>query len=376
MKPYKILYIIRQADFGGGETHLKNIFDSIDKKLFLPILVSLRSGFLSDFAKANGIKFYLLSNNKFSFLHNIWELTKLIKQEKINLIHAHGTKGAALILIPALLNHKKIIYTVHAWSFHPNLSKLKYEFRKLIERIICSLAYKIIFVSKSDFDSASFISPAKKVLIRNGVDTLKFYPNKDFDFREKLGYQKNDFVIGYFTRFTHQKNPFFMIELIKELNRNNQTKSKAFKLLMIGNGELREKIFLEVQKNNLTDNVKIFPPTFEIEKYLNVIDCYVLPSFWEGMPYGVLEAMSCGLPVVVSNIPNMKEIIENEENGFCENLIVENFAKRILQLAEDEKLYVKISLNARWTVEQNFNIDKQMEEIYKIYEKLKVNDRN
>jgi glycosyltransferase involved in cell wall biosynthesis len=375
MNSNKILYIIRQAEFGGGETHLKYIFDSIDRKLFVPVLVSLSSGFLSDFAKSMGIKFYLLSKNKFSFIFNVFKLITIIKQEKINLIHAHGTKGAALVLIPALMNRKKIIYTVHAWSFHSELNKWKYEFRKFIERIICSQAYKVILVSQTDFNSATFVDPRKKILIRNGVDTFKFYPNKDFELREKLGYQKNDFVIGYFTRFTHQKNPLFMIEVMKRLKTESNLKKKL-KLLMIGDGELREKIVEEVQKDSLTEDVKILSPTFEIEKYLNVVDCYVLPSFWEGMPYGVLEAMSCGLPVIASNIPNIKEIIKNEVNGFCENLEVENFAKRIIQLAEDEILYARISLNARSTIEQNFNIDKQLQELYKIYEKLKVNDRN
>jgi glycosyltransferase involved in cell wall biosynthesis len=375
MNSYKILYIIRQAEFGGGETHLKYIFDSIDRKLFVPVLVSLSSGFLSDFAKSMGIKFYLLSKNKFSFIFNVFKLIKIIKQEKINFIHAHGTKGAALVLIPALMTRKKMIYTVHAWSFHPELNKWKYKFRKFIERIICSQTYKVILVSQTDFNSATFVDPRKKILIRNGVDTFKFYPNKDFELREKLGYQKNDFVIGYFTRFTHQKNPLFMIEVMKKLKTESNLKKKL-KLLMIGDGESREKIVEEVQKDSLTEVVKILSPTFEIEKYLNVVDCYVLPSFWEGMPYGVLEAMSCGLPVIASNIPNINEIIKNEVNGFCENLEVENFAKRIIQLAEDKILYARISLNARSTIEQNFNIDKQLQELYKIYEKLKVNDRN
>jgi glycosyltransferase involved in cell wall biosynthesis len=257
----------------------------------------------------------------------------------------------------------------------PELNKWKYELRKFIERIICSQAYKVILVSQTDFNSATFVDPRKKILIRNGVDTFKFYPNKDFELREKLGYQKNDFVIGYFTRFTHQKNPLFMIEVMKRLKTKSNLKKKL-KLLMIGDGELREKIVEEVKKDSLTEDVKILSPTFEIEKYLNLVNCYVLPSFWEGMPYGVLEAMSCGLPVISSNIPNIKEIIKNEVNGFCENLEVENFAKRIIQLAEDEILYARISLNARSTIEQNFNIDKQLQELYKIYEKLKVNDRN
>jgi glycosyltransferase involved in cell wall biosynthesis len=113
------------------------------------------------------------------------------------------------------------------------------------------------------------------------------------------------------------------------------------------------------KRKNLNQLVKVLAPSFEIEKYLNVIDCYVLPSFWEGMPYGVLEAMSCGIPVVVSKIPNMKEIINNGINGFYEDFDLENFANRMIELAKDEKLYSKIGSNARKTIEENFNINKR-----------------
>ncbi|MGB9664747.1 MAG: glycosyltransferase [Ignavibacteria bacterium] len=376
MTGYKILYIIRQAEFGGGETHIKYIFDSINREQFTPVLVSLSSGFLSDYTQSSGIKFYLLSKRKSELISNILKLIKIIRNEKINLIHAHGTKGAALILIPAIINRKKIIYTIHGWSFHPELTKLKFAFRKFVEKIICSFAYKVILVSQADYEVGSFINPSKKLLIKNGVDTLIFYPGKNYKLRSELGYNDDDFVIGYFTRFTHQKNPFFMIDLIKNLNHKGSQSGKKFKLLMIGDGELKDKILEEIQRNKLGDLVKVLAPSFEIERYLNVIDCYVLPSFWEGMPYGVLEAMSCGLPVVVSNIPNMNEIVESGFNGFCENLNLENFANKILQLADDEKLYSKIGSNARKTIEEKFNIDNQIQELYKIYEKLKFNDRN
>lgn len=376
MSSYNILYIIRQAEFGGGETHLKYIFDSISRVQFKPVLVSLSSGFLSEYVQSIGIKFYLLSKKRKGFLSNILKLIKIIRTEKINLIHAHGTKGAALALLPPILTGKKLIYTVHSWSFHSEMNSIKNFLRKLIERIICAFAHKVILVSQSDFEKGDFVNPSKKLLIKNGVDTFEFYPDKNYKLRSELGFSDNDFVIGYFARLTHQKNPFFVIDLIQTLNKNDSDSGKSYKLLIIGDGDLKEKIIDEIEKRNLNSVVKILEPSFEIKKYLHAIDCYVLPSFWEGMPYGVLEAMSCEIPVVVSNIQVMNEIIENGVNGFCENLNVENFARRIIELSRDDKLRSKIGANARRTIEKNFNIDLQIQELYKIYEKLKINDRN
>lgn len=368
----KILYIIKQAEFGGGETHIKYIFDSIDFDLFYPVLVSFQSGYLSDYAESQGINFYLLSNKKFGFFSNLFKLIKIIRKEKIKFIHAHGTKGAAMILLPALLTNKKLIYTVHSWSFHSKLTKLQFIIRKFIERLICIYAYKVIFVSEADLMLGDFVSPKKRLLIRNGVDVSRFYPFRNERFREENGYTDKDFVIGFFSRFTHQKNPFFVIELIKSLTADGNKSNKNFKLLMIGDGDLKEKIIEKIEQENLGDYVKILPPSFEIEKYLNIIDCYVLPSFWEGLPYGILEAMSCGVPVVASKSSKICEIAKCNVDSFCEELDVEAFKNRIIQLANNSDLYLKISENARRTIEKNFNLEDSIIEIIKLYQKLKV----
>lgn len=374
MRGVKILFIIRQAEFGGGETHIKYIFDSIDRELFNPVLVSLKEGYLSDYAKSLGINFYLLSNESHDLLRNILRLFEIIKMERIKFIHAHGTKGAALVLIPAILTRKKLIYTVHSFSFHRELNRLQYIFRKFVEWLICLYAYRVIFVSESDFKIGNFISLEKKVLIKNGVDVFRYFPSKNKKLREKIGYNQNDFVIGYFSRFTPQKNPFFVIELIKSLESEKFKSNKNFKLLMIGDGELKEKIIEKVTEYQLNEVVKILEPSYEIENYLNIIDCYILPSLWEGLPYGILEAMACSVPVIASNIPNICEIIESEENGFCEEIDVYKFKEIIIQLSQDEKLYNQISSNARLTIEKKFNIEESIIELVKIYGKLKVHD--
>lgn len=372
MKSIKILYIIRQAEFGGGETHIKYIFDSIDRDIFVPVLVSFRAGYLSDYAESLGIKFYLLSDKFYLLFFNIIKLIKIIKKEEIKFIHAHGTKGAAFILLPAFLQKKKLIYTVHSWSFHSKLNKLQINLRLFIEQLICNYAYKVIFVSQKDYELGEFVSPEKKLLIKNGVDVARFFPFRNERFRIENGYTGNDFVLGFFARFTQQKNPLFAIQLIKSLITESQQSKKQFKLLMIGEGELKVQIIEEIKKNNLETYVKILEPSLEIEKYLQIIDCYIQPSFWEGLPYGILEAMSCGIPVVASRESNICEISNCYDDSFCEPIDVEAFKKRIIQLANDSNLYLKVSENARKTIEKNFNLEDSIIELLKIYGKLKV----
>ncbi|MCX8056417.1 MAG: glycosyltransferase [Ignavibacteria bacterium] len=372
----KILFIIRQADFGGGETHLRYIFDFVDRSSFVPVLVSFKSGQLSDYAKSLGIEFYCLSSNLSDYLKNLISLIKIIRKEKINFIHAHGTKGALMTLVPAILTKKKMIYTVHSWSFHNELSRFQNLIRKLIEGLICFYSYRVILVSKNDYQLGEFVSPNKKCLIKNGVDTFRFQPFRNEKLRNELNFYENDFVLGYFARFTHQKNPFFVLKLINVLNNGFTKLNKNFKLLMIGDGELKQNIIQYIQENNLSKFIKILEPTAEIENYLNAIDCFVLPSYWEGSPYGILEAMSCGIPVIASNIPSNREIINSGQNGFCLDLDLETFKNTIFRLASDEKLYRNISFEARRTIETDFNIEDSIIELIKIYERLKLHDRS
>lgn len=372
----KVLFIIRQAEFGGGETHLNYIFDSIDRKFFIPILASLSEGYLSDYAKSIGIKFYLLSKRNLDFFKNIFSLIQIIKKEKIKFIHAHGTKGAALALVPSIFTKRKMIYTVHSWSFHPQLNKFQIWLRKFIEKLICTYAAKVILVSKTDFEVGDFVSAEKKVLIPNGVDLLNFQPFRNEKLREELGYSEQDFVIGYFARFTHQKNPFFALKLIKALEVDDKKINKKFKLLMIGDGELKNAIFDYIKRENLEKFVRVLEPTYEIENFLNVIDCYLLPSYWEGLPYGILEAMSCGIPVVASDIPNIREIIETGKNGFCLQTDVNKFKDVIVQLAENSQLYDQIRKESRKTIEIKFNLETSIVELIKIYERFKIYERD
>ncbi len=372
----KILYIIKQAEFGGGETHLKFLIDNL-RESYEPVVVSLTEGYLSEYLRRNGIKFYKLNSGLISFFINIYKLIQIIKEEKIDIIHSHGTKGSGLILIPSLINRKKFIYTVHAWSFHSELNSFVFFLRRTIEKIICFFASKVILVSKTDFQTGNFIKDEKKVFIPNVIDNKKYFPARDLAFRTYIGYNDNDFVIGFIGRFTNQKNPFFALEVIKKLSTINHNSTKNFKLLMVGDGDLKDLILKKIEEENLQEIVKVLPFTPEAEKIFNSIDCIIIPSFWEGQPYVLLEAMSCGVAAIVSSIPNFKEIIINDENGFCENIEnVDDFIKRILQLASDEDIFNRIRNESIKTAKVYQDQESVIKQIKDLYEEILNNDRN
>lgn len=362
----KILFSIRQANFGGGETHLKYIFTFLEKNIFDPILVSYTQGYLFDFANEKGIQTFLMKNGLVGFAINSIRIINLIKKFDIKFIHGHGTRGTLQILIPAIVTNRKFIYTVHSWSFHYGLSKLNFLIRKWIEKIICHFAEYVIFISSSDLDKAKFVKPQKRILIDNGVDTEKFKPSTDTYLRQIYQLSRNDFVIGYVGRFTFQKNPLFVIDIINKLV--NHYKIESLKTLMFGDGELKKVILQKINEYQLNDFIKVLPASENLENVFPIFDCLVHPTHWEGLSFSILEAMSCGVPCIISEQANESKIISDYENGLVAKIDnLDSFCIKIIELIKHESLRKKLSENARNTILQNYRIEDKIQKLFQIY---------
>jgi len=149
----------------------------------------------------------------------------------------------------------------------------------------------------------------KVELINNGVEIGKFKYNIEVRniFREKLGIS-DKVVIGNVGRFTFQKNHNFLLEVFNEyLKINNEAI-----LFLVGEGELEEEIRNKVKELNIDNKVIFYGISNEVENLMQAMDCFVMTSFYEGLPIVGVEAQASGLPLIVSDkITNEMEIINN-----------------------------------------------------------------
>jgi len=207
---------------------------------------------------------------------------------------------------------------------------------------------------------------------------LKKYKNKisithkhfiDFDkFKIKNGFDERDNLVGYIGRSSGEKGVLNFVKAIPEiLEERDETK-----FLMGGDGPLQDKIKKYIGEKNLNDKVKLsgWIPRDELPNHLNELKLLVLPSYTEGLPNIMLEAMACSTPVLATSVGAIPDIIKDGVTGFImENNSPECIARNVIR-ALDSPNRKEIAHNARTLVENEFTYEKAVERYRKILDEM------
>lgn len=190
------------------------------------------------------------------------------------------------------------------------------------------------------------VSTRKIFVVRNWVDTSLFSPTPST--------HKEKGRIVFVGRLTFVKNVFSLVEAMKGI-------SEA-RLYMIGDGELRRPLQQKLHEEKV-GNVVLFGtvPHKSLPTELNRSEIFVLPSFFDGSPRALIEAMACGLPVIASNTDEVREIAEDGITGLICDLDSDSIRKAITQLLSDSNLRAKLGSNARMHVEKNYTFQNVLE---------------
>lgn len=368
----KILHCIRQGEIGGGETHLIDLISHLDPDRFKSSVLSFSDGPMVWSLRSRGIECFVIKTKR-PFNIFIWNRVKaILTNHKIDLIHIHGTRAFSNAFFGALMNRKPIVYTVHGWAFNDFQVPVKRRFSILVEAFFTKVADTTINVSNDNKEAGrKYIKSLKSEVIQNGVDLTKFNPDRELkDIRLELGIPKNKIVIGFIARMTEQKDP---ITLIRAFNAvlEQSTKEKYF-LLLVGDGNLKDAAIRETTKLGLKQNVVYFENfRQDIPDILKCIDVFVLPSLWEGLSLGLLEAMAMKKAVIASAVDGTREVLTNNENGLlfppCD---FGRLSELILEVGEDDELRERIAQGAIRTVATNFSVQRMTQSVERIYSSL------
>ena len=305
---------------------------------------------------------------KLSDLSLAIELWRLYRRYRPSLVHHFNLKPiifGTLTARCALWRKVKIVNTVTGVGLLIKQGRIYQMIFGLIMRVVCSLSDAIIFQNADDlgwFRDMKWVTSAKaKLVVSSGVDLKKFKPNLRL-VRDRLP------TIAMVSRLIRSKGvPVFLkaIPMVK-----NECQEVQFVL----GGEWEEEhedgigkdeVFSLV-KNGLIEFVGYVP---RMEHFLGEIDAFVMPSIYrEGVPRVVLEAAACGVPVIVSDSPGVRETVIDEETGLLlKSQKSEALADAILRLVRNPELRVRFGAAGRRFVEHRFDLRKISQAEFEIY---------
>lgn len=319
----KILIIGMTNILGGVETYIYNVLRYIDKSKFtfdFLVIGDRKSVYESEINE-------LLSDGKNHFFYvpdlkkrhgeaKRW-LQEFFDSRPYDWIYMNTCTAARIAYCKYAVEkkHTKLITHSHngnssTWAGHiKNLLMKGYTTSKSSVKIACSEnAYRWMFTDE----------PKAENIVPNGIDTSRFsYSAVNHDkIREQYGFGPTDFVIGHVGRFSKQKNHLFFIKLAAKLDRR-------FKFLLIGDGETKETVCQQIQKESLNDRFVVLDSKSDIECYYSAMDVFAMPSLYEGLPIVAIEAQSNGLPCVLSD----KISKETNITGHCLFVSIDNISE-------------------------------------------------
>lgn len=369
MNKIKVLEVIRQGEIGGGESHVLDLVSGFDKNLITPIVMAFTNGHMIETLTKQGIKCYVIET-KSAFDYKIQnKIIEIIKQEDINLIHAHGSRAASNMIWPAKHLRKPLVYTVHGWSFHQDQSFWIQKIRAWSEKLICKCCQQVICVSESNRLSGKKAFGLNSChVIENGVNLKRFNPHgNNKDLRTQFGFSKDDIIVGLIARITLQKDPQTFIKGIALAHKQNS----QIKGLVIGEGDMKDEITEYIKNNQMDSFIHTAPFRTDVPDILNTIDIYCLPSLWEGLSIALLEAMAMKKPVIVTPTDGSKELITNENNGLVVNFkSPDEIANACLQYATTPTLIEQCTNAAYKLVEERFNAQRVSDMVIDIYQNI------
>ncbi len=305
----KILFVITKSNWGGAQRYVYDLATSLSKDQFQVAVAFGQPGLLALKLKEAGIATHpILSLERdispFADLQSFFELFRLFRKEKPDVVHLNSSKAAGIGALAArIAGVPRIIFTAHGWPFWEQRNPISRGLIYIFSWLTALLSHNVIVVSNYD------LSVAKKMPFI-GHKTTRIYNGIDLDFPlysadiVRDSFPKGVRITGTIGELTHNKN---QISLIEEAKNNPE-----MYVAIVGEGEDRLYLEKKIEEYGLASQVKLFGfmPASEV---LHGFDVFALPSLKEGLPYVLLEAKAAGLPVEANRVGGVGEILDAKD---------------------------------------------------------------
>lgn len=359
----KIALVVSGLSSGGVESFILNFFYEINlvEKYDKYIITHNRpSQNVKDKFESLGFKILTVPSKKESFFKNIKTIDRIIKEHKFDVVHSHMAKSNFIIMKLA----KKNCVPLRIAHSHQSMkigSGLKKKLYKLIQYVNRKYANKFVGCSEDaliyGFGEKILSNDFSSLVLHNAINLEIFAFNDSYrtQIRKKYNVLDDEVLIGSIGRFTHQKNQRFLLERINDLVKDN----KKNKLLLIGEGELKDSYLEYIKSNKLEKNIILESPQNDIYKYYSAFDVFIFPSRFEGLGIVVIEAQANGLECIVSkNIP--KDVKQSDLVEFIDINSIEEWQNKLIDIKKRTKREIDLT-------KSDYNIKEEYKKLIKIY---------
>ena len=373
----KILYVIDNIEFGGGERVFSQIIRGLNKERFSVFVASNPGGIFEKKIMEAGVKIDPLDMTHRYNIGTISQLKKIIKTRDVQIVHSQGGRADFFSRTAARIANVPIIISSMAMLVEGyDVSILRKGLYVLIDRWTERWVNKFIVLSEAMRQSLierHKIPPGNIVKIHNGIEIEEYNPdlkevrNKKLEVKRALGLKNNTLVIGAIGRLVWQKGFKYLIRAAPEV----LDKFPKARFLIVGEGPLKNKLILTSEKLNVADRITFVGFRSDIKEILASIDVLAMPSLLEGLPMVLLEAMAMAKPIVATRIDGITEVLENDKTGLL--VPAKNshaLAEAIVGILNDKAKANSFGLKAREVVKEKFSVKKMVKEIELAYEKL------
>lgn len=349
---------------------IKGVVKNLDDSQFESIICTTYAA--KETYQDSGLRIENLQMRNFFDLPMALKLVKIIRKNNVDIVNCHNIRAFFYGgLISKLMGRKTVFtyHTVYQDYYRKDYNKMIAFIAVNTNKILSLLSDVIVAVSAN---VAEYVKKTEKipsykiVVIHNGIE-IAIEEDKASELFSGIDVGENTKLIANIAELNPRKGQIYLIEAAAEIIKSYP----EVRFLIVGDGPLLGVLKAKVQELKLTRHVIFTGFRNDVNKILNDVDIFVLPSLNEGCPLALLEAMSFGVPSIATRVAGIPEIIKNDNSGLIvEPADKESLSAAVIKLLNNSKMASIMGREGKRIVMENFTAAKMSDLYAEIYYKL------
>jgi len=367
----RILHLNGRSDLGGGSTHTYRLLRAIDTRQFqMFVACPDEPPYFALLAQIPGLRVFPLPLRHLR-LANLIALIRIVRTQRIECVHSQGkAAGIWARALKCFFPRLQVVHQYHGIHYGRYPAWLQGSYLRF-ERALSRLTDVVVHVSESEQQQANRLrlcAVHKQRLIRNGVETRRDLPLTLEQARLRLNVPTPRPICIVLARYSYQKNLACSFDVVARLERSET----PVHFIVVGGADdvERHEVEAQVRQSGVAASVTLLGPREDVFECLRAADIYLSTSRWEGLPLGVLEAMSMGLPVVASRVTGHDGVVTPDCGFLVDADDVEGFARAVSRLAGDRDVCRRMGAAARERVSREFSLERMVAAHEALYREL------